>query len=70
MAFAVLFARASQGYPLVEQATVPDLGGFADHHSHAVVDEHAVADPGAGVNLNAGEGTTDLAEAAGGQLQR
>ena len=46
------------------------FGGFTDHHAHAVVDEHAVADPGAGVNLNTGEGSAELAEAAGRQFQR
>ena len=35
-----------------------------------MVDEHAVADPGARVDLNSGEGSTELAEATGDQLQR
>ena len=55
VAFAVLFARASEGHPLVKQATVADFGRFADHHPHAVVDEHAVADAGTGVDFNACE---------------
>ena len=36
---------------------------------HAMVNEHAMADAGAGVDLDAGGGTADLAEAAGSQLQ-
>ena len=65
-----VIAGASQGDPLVQQAAGTDFGGFADHHPHAVVDEHAVADAGAGMDFNAGQGTADLAEAAGRQLQR
>jgi hypothetical protein len=34
---------------------VADLGRLADHHAHAVVDEHAPADGGAGVDLDAGQ---------------
>ena len=69
VALAVLLAGAPQGYPLVQQATVADLCRFTDHHTHAMVDEDAMADTGAGVDFNSCEGTTDLAEAAGGQLQ-
>ena len=47
-----------------------DDGGLTDHHPHAVVDEHAVADPGAGVDFNSGQRPTDLTEAAGRQFQR
>ena len=68
VAFAVLLAGAPQSDPLVQQATVADFGGFADHHPHAVVNEHAVADACTGVNFDAGEGATDLTEAAGRQL--
>ena len=52
--FAVVFARAPQGYPLVEQATVANLGGFANHYPHAMVNEDALADASAGVDLDAG----------------
>ena len=52
MALAVFLACASQGDALIQQATVADFGGLADHHPHAMVNEHAVADPGAGVDLS------------------
>ena len=67
MAFAVLLAGTPQGDALIQQTTV-DLGRFANHHPHAVVDEHAVADAGTGVNLNPGQGTANLAEAAAASL--
>ena len=70
VAFAVFFAGAPQGDALVQQAAVPDFGGFADHHSHAVVDEHAVADAGARMDFDAGETAAQLAEQPCGQLQR
>ena len=37
---------------MVEQAVVPDLGGLADDDAHAVVDDQAAANLGAGVDLN------------------
>ena len=43
MSFAVLLARAPR-VTLVQQAAGADFSGFADHHPHAVVNEHAVAD--------------------------
>ena len=70
MPFAVVFAGAPQGDALIQQAAVSDFGGFTDHHTHAVVDEHAGADPGAGMNFNAGERTPHLADAAGDELER
>jgi hypothetical protein len=46
---------AAQGHALVDRALVAHLGRFADHHAHAVVDEHPPAHGGAGVDLDAGE---------------
>ena len=46
---------AAQRHALVDGAVVADLGGLADDHAHAVVDEHAPADGGAGMDLDAGE---------------
>ena len=45
------------------------FGGFADHHAHAVVDEHSGSDPGSGVDLDAGDDPADLAEETGQQFQ-
>ena len=70
MPFAVILSGAPKCYSLVEKASVADLGCFTNHDSHAVVDEYAVADAGAGVDLDAGEGSADLAKAARGKLQR
>ena len=64
----MFLAGAAQGDALVQQAARADFGSFADHHTHAVVDKNAMADAGTGVDLDAGEGTTHLAQAAGGQF--
>ena len=69
MALSVVFAGAPQGDALVQQASVPDFGGFSDHHTHAVVDKHAGANAGAGMNFDSSECTTHLADAAGEQLE-
>ena len=37
-----------------------DLGRLPDHHTHPVVDEHAMADTGAWVDLNTSEAAADL----------
>ena len=70
MALAVVFARSPQGDALIQQAAVPDFGGFPDHHTHAVVDKHAVADAGAGMNFDASERTPHLAHTACDELER
>jgi hypothetical protein len=33
--------RTAERHALVDRAVVADLRGFADHHTHAVVDKHA-----------------------------
>ena len=55
VALAVGFAGPPQGYPLIQQALITDHGGFTDHHAHAVVDEHPLADLGAGMDFDTGE---------------
>ena len=42
-------------HALVERDIVTDLGGFADHHAHPVVDEYTLPDACPRMNLNAGE---------------
>ena len=64
MALAFLVARAAQRHALVEQHIVADFSGFADHHAHAVVDEEAPADGGAGVDLDARQKAADLRDHA------
>jgi hypothetical protein len=40
---------------VIERDVLADLGGLADDDAHAVVDEEAAPDRGAGMNLDAGE---------------
>ena len=56
VALAALEAGAAEGHLLVERHVVADLGGLADHHAGAVVDERAAADVGRGVDLHSGQG--------------
>ena len=65
MTFAGVFAGAAQGHLVVNRAVVADLGGFAEHDAHAVVNEQAAPDFGAGVNFNAGKAAAPLADHAG-----
>lgn len=65
MAFALLFAGAAEGHPLVEHDPIADLGGLADHHAHAVVNEEAATNAGAGVDLDPGEEARDLRDQTG-----
>src|SRR5699024_10856513 len=54
----------AQRDPVVEHAVVADLGGLADHHAHAVVDEEPATDTGAGVDLDPSEESRELTEYA------
>ena len=61
MAFAVVFPGSSQGDALIEQAAVAHHGGFTDHYTHAMVNEHPTSDGGARMDLYAGQATAELA---------
>jgi hypothetical protein len=65
VALARLLAGAAEGHALVEHHPVADLGRLADHHAHAVIDEEAPADRGAGVDLDACEEARELGDQAG-----
>jgi len=68
---AALLARragAAQGHPVVERAIVADFGGLADHHAHPVVDEEALADMCAGMDLDPGQDPPDMRDEAPGQM--
>ena len=69
VALAHVLAGAAQGDAVVDQAVVPDLGGLADDDAHAVVDDQALADGGAGVNFDSGAPAAGLGDPAGEQLQ-
>ena len=56
---------AAQGHPVIERDVVADLRGLADHHAHAVVDEEAAADAGAGMDLDAGQEAAEMRERRG-----
>ena len=60
---------AAQGYPVVQHHAVADVSGFANDHSHAVVDEEAPTDGGAGVDFHAGEKARELGEDARREFQ-
>jgi hypothetical protein len=45
---------AAERDALVDRASVTHLGRLADHHAHAVVDEHVVPDRGPRMDLDAG----------------
>ena len=62
VALALVLAGAAQGHPLVEQAVVPISAVSPDDDAHAVVDDQAAADGGAGVDLNAGPEPAPLRE--------
>src|SRR5919108_1968778 len=52
--------RAAESHPLVNRAAIADFGGLADDHAHAVVDEDAGADLGAGMDLDPGKPAPDM----------
>src|SRR5262249_34915468 len=55
VALALVPGGAAQGHAVVQRAVVAELGGLADHHAHAVVDESAPADLRPRMDLDAGE---------------
>src|ERR1022692_1385051 len=55
VALALLVARSAEGYALINENVVADLGGFAYHHAHAVIDEETPPDLRARMNFDAGE---------------
>src|SRR5204862_1735755 len=57
---AAIERRAAERHALVDSAAVADLGGLADHHAHAVVDEDAGADFRARVDFDAGEEAPEM----------
>ena len=53
---------------MIERAIIADLGGFADHDAHAVIDEQAAADARPGVDLDPGQYPPDMRHEAAGQI--
>ena len=54
---------------MIDEAVVSDLGGLADDETHAVVDDQALADSGAGVDLDPGAAAAGLGDQAGQKVQ-
>ena len=50
----------AERYALIERDIVTHLGGFADHHAHAVVDEYPLSDACPRVNFNAGQHPAEM----------
>ena len=55
---------AAERDTLVDRHIVADLGGFTDHHAHAVIDKKAPADFRAGMDLDAGKEAAKMAHEA------
>ena len=53
-------SHAAQRDSVVNRAVVPHLGRLADHNAHAVIDEDASADAGAGMNFYSGQKAPDV----------
>ena len=64
VALALVPGSAAERDAMVERAVVADFGGFADDHAHAVIDEHAAADRGPRVDLDAGQEAAPVREPA------
>ena len=54
VALALILSGAAQGHILIQGAEIPDLGGLADDHAHAMVDKESPADFGRRVDLDPG----------------
>ena len=65
MALADILARAAERYALIEQAVVPDLGGFADHDAGSVVNDQPPANGRAGMDLDSRPHLRPLRDRAG-----
>ena len=66
---AVAHRLAAERRAVEQHHVVADLGGLADDDAHAVVDEQPPAEPGAGVDLDAGDRPRELGDQPRGQPQ-
>ncbi len=60
VALAAHGAGHAEGHLVVKIAVVADLGGFADHHAHAVVDHQPPAELGGRMDLDPGQPAGDM----------
>src|SRR5262249_50217387 len=57
---------SAERYALIECNIIANLGGLADHYTHPMIDEHALADVRSRMNLDAGQDPPHMGyEAAG-----
>ena len=68
MTLADVFSGAAQRDALIQGAVVADLGGFADHDTHSVIDKETFADGGARVDLDPGQPTRPLTDQPRGEI--
>src|SRR5580692_5219182 len=69
MTFAGVCTGSPERDAVVDRDIVAHLGGFADHHTSRVVDEHATSDDRAWMDVDPGQYSGDLAERAGGHFR-
>jgi hypothetical protein len=69
MTFPTLIPGTAKRHALIEQNVIADLGCFADHDSHAMVDEKSLADLRSRMNLNASQHPRDLGHDASQQAK-
>ncbi len=62
MTLAGIPAGTAQGHALVKRYVIADLGGFADHDAHAVVDEKTATDARPRVDLDTGHPATEVGD--------
>lgn len=62
--FTGILAGTAQRHTLIDQHVVADLAGLPDDHAHAMIDEEATPNGGAGVDLNAGQAARKLRNGA------
>jgi hypothetical protein len=60
---------AAERHVMVERHVVAHLGGLADDHAQPMVDEQALADPRAGMDLDAGQDAAEIRHEPGHQLK-
>jgi hypothetical protein len=61
------FSGSTEGHALIQRAVVAHNRSFANDDSHAMINEHALTDACAGMDLDTGEEPAKVADEARGQ---
>ena len=64
MALALVPRGAAERHAVIERAVVADVGGFADHHAQAVIDEKAPPDRRPRMDLDARQPACEVGKEA------